>query len=359
MRAGIVAFGLAGLLGGAGCSKRAALPDRAPDAASLGRCGATIDHARICGEWEDVVGVCDGDASVHDALPELAESSCFVPVRHVDGALPRADDIPDGCGYPSSSGDVDAQLQAEAARYERIAGGHEPSLPMAFDCDLSDSVRRVAATHDAKALRALRSRLDRRHAYAAIATFGYGTADMQQSPLADWQPGDDCRALDKREMDRLSVNVQRAGLAAASFHGGVAPIVIVSGAAVRSAPMIEAFMLLHLLRCRFDVPEDAVLLDPCADHTHTNLRNTGGLIRRIGGRQGYVVTDDVLQGGYLQEWTIFWLVGGSVDQRALRDWGYLLGAWRQASVGYDAGFWFTPYRFWGEPRDGLGGVSCV
>ena len=80
---------------------------------------------------------------------------------------------------------------------------------------------------------------------------------------------------------------------------------------------------------------------------------------RLGGRQGYVITDTALQGGYLQEWTIFWLIGGSIDQRALRDWGYVLGAWRQASVGYDAGFWFTPYRFWGEPHDGLGGVSCL
>jgi hypothetical protein len=182
---------------------------------------------------------------------------------------------------------------------------------------------------------------------------------MRNSPLVAWRPGDACIPLDKREMDRLSVNVQRAGLAAASYHGRVAPVITVSGGAVRSAPLVEAFMLLHLLRCRFDVPAEAVLLDPCADHTHTNLRNTGGLVRAIGGRQGYVVTDDGLQGGYLQEWTAFWLVGGTIDQRSLRDWGYLLGTWRQASEGYDAGFWFTPYRFWGEPADGLGGVACV
>jgi hypothetical protein len=36
-----------------------------------------------------------------------------------------------------------------------------------------------------------------------------------------------------------------------------------------------------------------------------------------------------------------------------------MGSWRQASIGIDAGFWFTPYRFWAEPKDGLGGMTCV
>jgi hypothetical protein len=41
-------------------------------------------------------------------------------------------------------------------------------------------------------------------------------------------------------------------------------------------------------------------------------------------------------------------IGGSVDQRSLRDFGHLLGAWRRASRGILGGFWYTPYRFWGE-----------
>jgi hypothetical protein len=28
----------------------------------------------------------------------------------------------------------------------------------------------------------------------------------------------------------------------------------------------------------------------------------------------------------------------------------LIGSWRQASVGINAGFWYTPYRFWADPR---------
>jgi hypothetical protein len=118
-------------------------------------------------------------------------------------------------------------------------------------------------------------------------------------------------------------------------------------------------MLEWLLSCRLGVPATAVLLDPCADHTHTNLRNTGALVRALGGRTAYLLTDDGLQSGYLEEWTSFDLIGGSIDQRSLRDFGHLLGSWRRASVGMSAGFWYTPYRFWAEPEDGLGSFTCV
>src|SRR5690606_22998233 len=97
---------------------------------------------------------------------------------------------------------------------------------------------------------------------------------------------------------------------------------------------------------------------PCADHTHTNVRHTGSMVIALGGRTAYVVTDSGLQGKYLQDWTSFSVIGGSIDQRALRDWGYLLGSWHQASVGLDAGFWFTPYRFWGEAGE-LADFTCV
>jgi hypothetical protein len=180
---------------------------------------------------------------------------------------------------------------------------------------------------------------------------------MGKSALVDWRPGQACPALSKREMSLFSLNIVRAGRAAEAQLAGVAPVMTVSGAAVHS-PLTEAFLLYYLATCRFGVREDAVLLDPCADHTHTNLRNTGGLVADLGGRTAYLVTDDGLQAAYLQEWTTFDLIGGSIDQRSLRDWGYILGSWRQASTGMDAGFWFTPYRFWAEQRPGLGAFRC-
>jgi hypothetical protein len=164
--------------------------------------------------------------------------------------------------------------------------------------------------------------------------------------------------LTNDDLERLGVNVVRAKRAAEAFHAGVAPFVSVSGGAVHSTAY-EAFLLMNLLTCRFDVPPDRVLLDPCADHTHTNVRNTGALVEDVGGRFAYIVTDDFMQSRYLEEWSVFDLILGGIDERSLRDFGYLLGSWRRASIGMHAGFWFTPYRFWAEPAHGLGSFSCV
>ena len=107
------------------------------------------------------------------------------------------------------------------------------------------------------------------------------------------------------------------------------------------------------------MPADRIIVEPCADHTHTNLRNSARWVAAMGGRAAYLLTDDGLQSKYFQDWSGFELILGSVDQRSLRDWGYVIGSWRQASIGTAQGFWFTPYRFWAEPRDGLGSVTCV
>jgi hypothetical protein len=150
----------------------------------------------------------------------------------------------------------------------------------------------------------------------------------------------------------------RSARAADALRGGVAPAVIVSGGAVHSR-VIEAFALMQLLECREHVDPERIILEPCAEHTHTNLRNSARWLRAMGGRAAYLLTDDGIQSEYFQDASGFDYIMGSVDQRSLRDWGYLLGSWRQASIGIDAGFWFTPYRFWAEPRDGLGSQTCV
>ncbi len=344
-----------------GCAVPATPPSGTPEDAAVGRCRAGLDTARACGHWEDAVDACEGDAASHTSFPQLAPEGCFIPVRYGEGALPRPDPVPEGCGFPRERPAAIAHLHAEASRLEGIAAGKAAPLPMSLDCALPREVLSATATANARTLRALARRLSlrtTRHPYALAATFGFGHPVMGESALVGWRPGDACIPLDQREMRFLSINTIRAGRAAAAYHGGVAPVVSFSGGAVH-APLYEAFMHMHLAVCTFDVPADAVLLDPCADHTHTNFRNTGSLLVTLGGRTAYVVTDDGLQAAYLQDFTAFWFIGGELDQRALRDWGYLLGSWHQASVGIDAGFWFTPYRFWAEPEDGLGSFTCV
>lgn len=345
----------------AACGRVATPPNEAPPEAAIGRCRAGVDTKLACGDWEAAVSGCEGDADTHTSFPQLSDAGCFVPVHYESGALPRAGVVPSGCGYPADRSATIAHLHGEAARLDAIARGQKAELPMSLDCGLPEDALRPSARANAKTLRALAERLRRsdvRYPYALAATFGYGHSVMGSSALVPWRPGDACVPLDKREMRYLSINTVRAGRAAAAYHGGIAPVVSFSGSAVH-APLYEAFMHMHLAVCRFDVPEDAILLEPCADHTHTNLRNTGSLVSSLGARTAYVITDDGLQAGYLQDATAFWLIGGEIDQRALRDWGYLIGSWHQASVGIDAGFWFTPYRFWGEPPDALGSFTCV
>jgi len=176
--------------------------------------------------------------------------------------------------------------------------------------------------------------------------------------IADFVPGGACRALAAGDLERLAAMPERSARAADALRGGVAPVVIVSGGAVHSR-LNEALALMYLFQCREHIEPERILLEPCAEHTHTNLRNSGRWVDAMGGRAAYLVTDDGLQSEYFQDSSLFELIMGSADQRSLRDWGYLLGSWRQASVGNNGGFWYTPYRFWAEPREGLGSVTCV
>lgn len=352
------AFALAAIFGVMGCVIHRETPVRPLTGAEAGRAPEGFDAARACGDWRGATS--DEAALEHDSFPERdVSTSCFVRVRY-DAGIVAVDPTPAGCGYPR--GDRTWLAVADAAeRYERVAAGIEvAATPIELACALPDHARRRAAWFNARTLRATLDRVEGRapFPYATASTFGYGNPLQNRSKLVDYLPGDACPTLDEADLAMLSVNVARARRAAEAFHAGVAPIVTVSGGAVH-ARLVEAFMLEALVACRHGVPETAVLLDPCADHTHTNIRNTGSLVRAIGGRTAYLVTDDGLQSGYLEEWTAFDMIGGSIDQRSLRDFGYLLGSFRRASVGMKAGFWYTPYRFWAEPEGGLGGFTCV
>jgi len=330
-----------------GCYVHDPRPGSTPKDARSGIAPQGLDATRICGAWGAAVGTGDRFARGHVSYPDLDPLGCYVPVRYEDGPMPTVGAIPAGCGYVP--GDAAAALVHEAERYERIAAGDGAELPVELACALAPEARNAAALVNARTLRSLAARTDARtYAYAAVATFGYGRPSHGKTPVAHWLPGDACPADKDVDLSLFGVNVERAGRAALAFAGGVAPVVTFSGGAIHSA-QTEAFLLDYIATCRLSVPQDRVLLDPCADHTHTNMRNTGRLVVALAARTAYLVTDDGLQSGYLQEWTAFDLIGGSIDQRSLRDWGYLAGSWRQASEGMRSGFWFTPYRFWADP----------
>jgi hypothetical protein len=231
-----------------------------------------------------------------------------------------------------------------------------------FRCHLPTEIRESAQQQNARTIRRIATQLEqepnRVYPYGAVITFGYGSPDQAQSSIADWRPGDRCHRLSQDDIDRMGVMTIRARRAAEALQAGVAPLIIVSGG-VEHSRMVEAFALLFLLRCAYGISEERVLVEPCAEHTHTNVRNSGTMLVAMGARTGYIVTDDGLQRQYLEDYGGFEWIGGSIDDRAQRDWGYLLGTWRRASIGMNAGFWYSPYRFWAERRDGAGGFTCL
>lgn len=351
----------------AGCHRHLEVPAVAPRGALAGFAPPGFDAARACGSWVEAAAG-SAEAASHVSFPEGSPAACYVPVRY-EGELASPGPTPAGCGYPRANETGSAQLlqvvvgrrlAASRDRYLAIAAGStDEPLPPELACSLPAADRAAAARQNAAVLATLVADLQAGESfpYSAIGTFGFGHRDHGRSVLAGWRPGDTCRPMSQEELDLLNINVTRAGRGALAHAGRVAPVVVTSGGAVHS-PLIEAFALAHLATCRFHVPADRVLVDPCADHTHTNVKHTGSLVLAIGGKTAYLVTDDGLQADYLEEWTLFDLIGGSIDQRALRDWGYLLGSWRRASVGMRAGFWFSPHRFWAEPASGLGSFAC-
>lgn len=325
-----------GLLVASACYRHAAVPPKATPCACLGHAPVDLDRKTMCTSWP-------ADVRTHGTFPELETKSCFVPVRY-PGAKP--DPIPDGCGYTAPN------LDKEIARYDAIAKGDNKDLPLEVRCALPLEERARAATMNATTMRALPKK---KYPYAAVSTFGYGTPMQEKTPLFRWRPDQACPTLNALSLDRLGQNAERAARAAEAYHGGVAPVVTVSGGAIHS-PVYETWILTYFLHCTHHVPLDAILVDPCADHTHTNMRNTAGLVVALGGRTAYVVTTGI-QVGYMQEWTTWDLIGGSIDQRSLRDFGFLVGSYRQASVGADFGFWLTPYRFWHDDKHS--DATCV
>ena len=345
----------------AACGVRESVPAFRANDARFGRLGGSGEipaAGAMCGHWVSVVAARDPHAMSHVSFPETnVDAACFTPVTHL-GRSVRADPPPRGCAFPDDVARAKIETLAKTLELSAtLSATKDKSEPTSlFPCSLMPDQRAAAHRQNARALRALAARTDAMP-YAAIVVPGHGFAAQDDTVLAGYLPGSACRTFADGDLERLGGMPIRAARAADALRGGVAPIAIVSGGAIHSH-IVEAFALMHLLECREKIPGEQILLEPCAEHTHTNLRNSGNWLNAIGGRAGYLVTDDHVQSDYFQDSSGFELLLGSIDQRSLRDWGYLVGAWRQASRGMNAGFWFTPYRFWSEPRDGLGGFTC-
>ncbi|HEY4335721.1 MAG TPA: YdcF family protein [Puia sp.] len=112
----------------------------------------------------------------------------------------------------------------------------------------------------------------------------------------------------------------RCNLAIARYRKGLAPFIIVSGGFVHPfhTPYAEAFEMKRYLLTQ-NVPESAIIIEPQARHTTTNLRNANRLMIRYG--IPITMPSDIVstksQIDYID------LPQGRFDQRNLRELGYL------------------------------------
>jgi DUF218 domain len=340
-----------------GCGYREPVPPSREHDARFGRLAGTAEaptKKAMCGRWTSTVIERDSWATTHLSFPETnVQSACFTPITHA-GRDVRVGSVPRGCNYPDAA--ARARLDALADQLERLAGS-SATTDRLFPCSLTTTQLSAAARQNARVLRALARRGDA-YPYAAVIVPGHGQSEQDHTALTTFLPGDACRTLADGDLARLGAMPSRTAIGGDAMRGDVAPLIITSGGAVHSH-LIEAFAMMHLLQCREQISADRILVEPCAEHTHTNLRNSGRWVDAMGGRAAYLLTDGGIQAEYFQDWSGFELLLGSIDQRSLRDWGYLLGSWRQASIGTKSGFWFTPYRFWAEPRQDLGSMTCL
>lgn len=97
-------------------------------------------------------------------------------------------------------------------------------------------------------------------------------------------------------IDPMGIN--RCRMAEEYFKNGAAPFIVVSGGHVHpnKTPFCEAVEMKKYMVKEFNIPEDAIFIEPHARHTTTNMRNTARMIYRFGipaDKKILIVTDPV------------------------------------------------------------------
>jgi hypothetical protein len=107
-------------------------------------------------------------------------------------------------------------------------------------------------------------------------------------------------------------------LAVRDYREKKAPFILVSGGYVHPnlTPYSEAMEMKKALRTEFGIPENAILVDPHARRTTTNLRNAARLMYRYGipfERKGLILTDQLHSAS---------IEASGFRERCVRDFGY-------------------------------------
>ncbi|OQY02317.1 MAG: hypothetical protein B6I20_06995 [Bacteroidetes bacterium 4572_117] len=111
----------------------------------------------------------------------------------------------------------------------------------------------------------------------------------------------------------------RLKLAAERYFEKLAPIIVVSGGRVHPfrTPYNEAIEMKKFLIARYEIPENAILIEPHARHTTTNFRNAARLIYRykLPSDKKALVTTTKYQSYYISDM--------GLDKRSIKELGYV------------------------------------
>jgi hypothetical protein len=152
------------------------------------------------------------------------------------------------------------------------------------------------------------SQRDEAARFEPLAT-GENAAALQRASRTAWGrfsfsaivvPGAGLRA---EETGLSAAGTLRLRLAARRYQKGLAPFILVSGGNVHpnKTPYNEAIEMKRQLVALFGIPESAILVDPHARHTTTNLRNAARILFRAGApmEQDVLVTTSESQSAYI------------------------------------------------------------
>ncbi len=226
-----------------------------------------------------------GEQLLADAWLETAENINRIIDVYALGVAPRYPEI-DAPSYDVKSDTYGHLVQIIAAvlddQRDDLALFFQPSLRFALELlsanrrDEAGRFEPLDAGENRAAIRRASTIRWRDFPYSVIVVPGAG-GDRESVVLSPWGKL------------RLEIAVRR-------FHEGKAPFLLVSGGFVHpnQTPHCEAIEMKKALMTDFGIPEDAILIDPHARHTTTNLRNAARELYRYGlpfSKPGLISTD--------------------------------------------------------------------
>jgi len=228
------------------------------------------------------------------------------------GAPPRYPEI-DSVSFDVKTPEYRRVVQINAQVLEEDLKENKDSMTLFFEPSLKAALQLLALNHRDEA-----GRLEPMEA-------GVNEAAVKSVASIEWDkfaysvivvPG---AGPDDPEVALSEMGRRRTALGAEAYHAGKAPFILVSGGYVHPSQtrFSEAIEMKKALLKDYNVPEAAVLVDPHARHTTTNMRDAAREIYRyqVPMNKPALVISDAAQAGYI--------AGQPFADRCLKEMGYL------------------------------------